>query len=128
MRAPRRNRREAGSSLIEIVIAALIMGIVVVGMVSYLSRGRDRLVQEEHKREATQLAQEAMERTVARSYAAIANWTETRHVSGATYTLAVTVQADTPDAGMKTIQALVSWPVSAGATRSVNVSTMVYNF
>jgi Tfp pilus assembly protein PilV len=119
--------RETGSSLIEIVLATLIMGIVVVGMVSYLSGGRSRLMQEEHKRAATQLAQEAMERTVARSYPAIAAWTETRHVTGTTYTITVTVQTDTPDPGVKSIRALVTWPVGS-ASRNVTLDTMVYNF
>ena len=59
---------QRGMTLIEIMVATLILSIVTIGMVEFFAHGRMGLEQEERKRAATLLAQEALERTVAQPY------------------------------------------------------------
>jgi Tfp pilus assembly protein PilV len=120
-------RAESGASLLEIVIAALIVTIVSVGMVEFFARGRANFDQEERKRVATLLAQEALERAVAMPYAAIGNSTQTRVVSGKSYEVVVTSQVDVPEADIKTIRATVTWQARPTVTRTVDLTTMVYD-
>jgi Tfp pilus assembly protein PilV len=125
-RVDRRQRFQSGSSLIEIIIATLILGFVVIGLTQFFARGRYWFDQEERKRVATLLAQEACERTVALGYPQIANWNETRKVSYLPYSIAVTVQTDTPEPEIKTIRSTVTWQAKPTVTRSVSLATMVF--
>jgi hypothetical protein len=109
------------------MIATLIMGFVAVGLVQFFAKGRLWFDQEEHKRVATLLAQEATERTVAKTYSQIAAWTETRRVGPVSYSMAVAVQGDTPDANVKTVRSTVTWQATRTAQRSVSLATMVFN-
>jgi Tfp pilus assembly protein PilV len=123
---PGRNSRR-GASLLELMIATLIMGFVAVGLVEFFAKGRIWFDQEEHKRVATLLAQEATERTVSKPYAQIAAWTETRKVSSVSYAMAVTVQNDTPETSIKTVRSTVTWQATRTAQRSVSLATLVFS-
>jgi Tfp pilus assembly protein PilV len=116
----------AGASLVELIIATLILGIVSVALVQFFARGRVWFDQEERKRVATLLAQEACERTVSQPYANIAAWNETRRVSMRSYGIAVTVQNDTPETDVKTVRSTVTWQATPSAQRSVALATMVF--
>lgn len=122
-----RGNRQDGSSLLEVIIATLILGFVAVGMVEFFAKGRIWFDQEEHKRVATLLAQDALERTAARSYSQINNWNETRRVSYIPYTITVTTQANSPEADIKTIWSTVTWQATRTAQRNVSLSTYVYS-
>jgi Tfp pilus assembly protein PilV len=122
-----RRSTENGSSLIEIVIATLIVGLLAIGIVEFFAKGRVWFDQEEHKRVATLLAQESLERTISKSYATIASWTETRRVGPANYTVAVTVQSNIPATNLKTVRSSVTWRATPTAQRSVSLATVVYD-
>ena len=120
-----RGRPAGGSSLLEVIIATLILGFVAVGMVEFFAKGRIWFDQEEHKRVATLLAQDALERTVARPYSQINDWSEVRTVSYIPYTVTVTKQDNSPGADIKTIWSTVTWQATRTAQRNVSLSTFV---
>jgi type II secretory pathway pseudopilin PulG len=124
-RCIRRLSRESGSSLIEIIVATLIVSFIAIGTVEFFAKGRFWFDQEERKRVATQLAQEAIEKTTATAYTAIANWSETRTIASVSYAIAVTVTNDQPETGMKTVRSAVTWIARGNATRTVDLTTMV---
>lgn len=116
-----------GASLLEIVVATLVISIIAIGIVEFFAKGRVAFDQEERKRVATLLAQEALERTVAKDYAAIAAWSETRRVAALSYSIDVTVQANTPETDMKTIRSVVTWRATPTAQRTVSLATLVFD-
>ena len=122
-----RGARQRGSSLLEVIIATMILGFVAVGMVEFFAKGRIWFDQEEHKRVATLLAQDALERTVARPYSQINNWSEDRKVSYIPYHITVTTQVNSPETDIKTIWSTVTWQATATAQRNVSLSTFVYS-
>lgn len=120
-------RRQGGSSLAEIVVATLILGLVAIGISQFFARGRFWFDQEEQKRVASLLAQEALERTVARPYPQVAAWNESRVIASVPYALVVTVETDVPESDMKTVRCAVTWQAASSAARSVSLLTMVYD-
>jgi Tfp pilus assembly protein PilV len=130
VRAPTgRNIRPAiqGVGLLEVVVATLILGMVALGFGQFLARGRFWFDQEERKRVATLLAQEALERTVARPYAQIGPWTERRVIASIPYAINVAIQVNVPETEMQTLRCVVTWPVTPTAQRSVSLATLVYD-
>ncbi|HPF35376.1 MAG TPA: prepilin-type N-terminal cleavage/methylation domain-containing protein [Candidatus Krumholzibacteria bacterium] len=123
-RASRTDQR--GASLVEIIIATFILGLVAVGMVEFFARGNVGFDQEERKRVAVLLAQEALERTVALDYADMDSWSATRTVDGTAFGVVLTVTEDSPELDMKTLDCVVSWGVAGGATRQTQVATLVF--
>lgn len=118
---------QRGASLIEIIIATLILGLVSIGMVEFFARGGLGFDREERKRVAVLLAQEALERTLARPYPAIATWNENRTVGGVDYAITVTSTEDVPEDDIKMLEATVVWNVTATATRDARLTTFVYD-
>ena len=127
MRLPRGLRGRAGVSLLEVVIASFLVGVVSLGMVEFFARGRGAFDQEERKRVATLLAQDALEKARGTDFALIANSTQSRTIARIDYSIVVTVQADTPEPDIKTIRSVVTWRATPTANRSVSIVTMVYN-
>jgi len=118
---------QRGVSLVEIMVATLILTIVALGMAEFFARGRFGFDQEEYKRVATLLAQEALERTIARPYPVIASWNEDRTIASKEYSIAVTAQSNIPEANIKTIRCAVTWDATPSVTRTTSMETMVYN-
>lgn len=116
-----------GVGLLEIIIATLIIGVISLGFGQFLARGRFWFDQEERKRVATLLAQEAIERTVVQAYAQIGPWTEHRTIASIPYLITVTVQSDVPEAEMLTVRSAVTWPVTPTVQRRVSLATLVYD-
>jgi len=114
-------------TLIEIMIATLILGIVAIGMVEFFARGHMGFDQEERKRVGTLLVQEALERTVAQPYAQIGPWGEQRTIASVDYAISVTTQTDVPDQDMKSILCTVTWDMTATDTRNASLVTFVYD-
>lgn len=123
----RRGVTQSGSSLLEIVISTLIIGLLAIGIVEFFAKGRVWFDQEERKRVATLLAQESLERTISRPYASISNWTETRRIGATPYSIAVSVQNDAPEMHLTTVRSSVSWQANPTAQRSVSLATLVYD-
>ncbi len=88
---------QRGASLIEIMVATLILSFVAIGTAEFFVRGRTGFDQEEHKRVGVLLAQEALERTVAQPYPQIVSWVEQRTIASVDYAIAVTAETDVPD-------------------------------
>lgn len=122
-RSPRDTR---GVTLLEVVIASFLVAVVTLGMAEFFARGRGAFDQEERKRVATLLAQEALESAVATPYDLIAGSASGRTIANVSYTIAVTVQNNAPEPNMKTVRSAVTWQARPGVTRSVSLLTMVY--
>jgi Tfp pilus assembly protein PilV len=118
---------QCGASLIEIVVATLILSIVAIGMAEFFARGRAGFDREEHKRVGILLAQEALERTVALPYAQIGPWTELRTIATVDYDIAVTTAADDPEADITTVRCAVTWNATPTSTRTASLATLVYD-
>jgi hypothetical protein len=116
---------QCGSSLVEIMISVLILSFVSIGMAEFFANGRVGFDREEHKRVATLLAQEALERTVVQSYPEIGPWSEQRTIDSRDYTIAVSTFTNTPEIGLKTVQSDVTWFVTSSDTRAVSLVTFV---
>ncbi len=122
-----RRPAERGSSLLEVMIAVLIVSIVSVAMSVFFARGRVMFDQEEHKRVGTLIAQQALEQAKAMNYADIGAWSDTLVVANITYDLAVSVQTGAPVADMKTVRATTTWQVRPTVDRSVSLVTLLYD-
>ncbi len=117
---------QRGMTLIEIVIAILILAIMAIGMSQFFTRGRIGFGHEEQKRIGVLLAQEALERTVSRPYTQIIDWSELRTIDATNYTVAVTTLVDAPEQDMKTIHCTVTWNLTPQETRSASLETFVF--
>jgi type II secretory pathway pseudopilin PulG len=122
----RRRRGQSGSGLIEAMVAVIIIGLTAVLLIVFLVRGHYWFAQEKEKREATLLAQESLERTVALPYDAIAAWEEERKVGSVNYEIQVAVVENTPDAGLKSVHATVTWSTGSTGNRNVSLATLVH--
>ena len=121
------SRGQRGASLIEIMVATVILSFVAIGTAEFFVRGRTGFDQEERKRVGTLLAQEALERTVALPYPQIDDWLEQRTVGVVDYTIAVTSQLNVPEPDIKTVRCTVTWNATPTAERSASLVTMVYD-
>ena len=98
-----------------------------IGVAEFFAKGRLWFHQEERKRAATLLAQEALEQTIAGGYASIANRSEARTVGRDAFTVTLAVEDNVPATDMKTIRCQVTWQATAVAQRSVSLTTIAYN-
>jgi len=116
---------QLGSSLVEIMIAVLILSFVGIGMAEFFANGRVGFDRQEHKRLAVLLAQEALERTVVQPYPQIGPWSEQRSIDSMDYTITVSTLPDVPEPGLKTVQSDVTWPAGPSDTQTVSLVTFV---
>ena len=126
-RSPSRRKKQRGSTLLEAMIGSLIVAIIAIQMITFFARGRHWFDQEERKRVATLIAQEALEQAAIADYGDVAPWTKHRTVAGVRYETTVTVQNNVPETNMKTVRVVVSWPVTANDDRTVSISTSIYD-
>jgi type II secretory pathway pseudopilin PulG len=126
-RNPSRRQRQRGSTLLEAMIGALIVAIISIQMIAFFARGRQWFDQEEHKRVATLIAQEALEQAASADYVDVVPWTKHRTVAGIRYETTVTVLNNVPETDMKTVRVVVSWPATATSDRTVSISTSIYD-
>lgn len=118
---------QRGVSLIEIMVATVILSFVAIGTAEFFVRGRTGFDQEERKRVGVQLAQEALERTVALPYPQIDAWIEARTVGTVDYTIAVTAQTNVPEPDIKTVRCTVTWNATPTSERTTSLVTLVYD-
>jgi len=118
---------QRGVSLIEIMVATVILSFVAIGTAEFFVRGRTGFDQEECKRVGSLLAQEALERTVVLPYPQIGDWLEQRTVGTTDYTITVTSQTNVPEPDIKTVRCTVTWDATPTSERSASLVTMVYD-
>jgi Tfp pilus assembly protein PilV len=109
------------------MVATLILAIVALGMVEFFAKGRMGFNREEHKRTATLLAQEALERTVALPYDQIDPWGEQRTIGSVSYRITVTTQPDAPDPDIKTVLCAVTWQATPTVRGNALLATYVFD-
>ena len=116
-----RIRDESGLSLKEVEVTTFIVMIVMLGMVAFHFLGRVSIDREEMKRVALSLAQSRLESFQTAPPDSVRARTDTRLVSGVTFTLDTAVQNDTPEAGLRAVTVTVTWPVTASTNRSLSL-------
>jgi len=110
-----------GSTLVESLIAMCLFALAATStsdlLVTHVRAQGSNL----NKTTSIALAERELEDLRALDYASIASRSSTQTVGGLRYTLTTTVTADVPAAGMKTINAVVSWIDLKGAqTYAIN--------
>jgi len=114
-RAWRVSRRDRAMTLVEVMIAVLILAVVAVGAVAFFLRGRMAIEHSACRRTAAQIARERLERARSAGYEALAGRTSTIVLDGTTYTSTLNVRnalADPADglSHYKIADVSVDWP------------------
>jgi hypothetical protein len=122
-----RRSRCRGASLLEVIVATLILGIFSIETVEFFARARYWFDQEERKRVATFLAQEALEKSGV-PFANLIPRIEVRSIASVQYSIAVMVQGNTPDIRINTIRCTVTWIARPGVPRSVSLASLAYDW
>lgn len=125
-RARRGSRAGGGSpgfTIIEMMIAILLIGVGLMGLAAMSSTVSRANVQSASLTDASALAQERIERFRGEDYAAIVSGSDVRRVDGVTYDRTWDVSADTPAAGLKTIVVTVTWS-ARGSMHRTTLSTI----
>lgn len=102
-------RRSRGFTLVEMIVAILLIGVGLMGLAAISSTVTRANVQSSALTAGSALAQERIERLRTEAYSAIVNGNDTRVVDGVTYTRTWEVTNDTPNVGLKTVAVTVSW-------------------
>ena len=122
-RGPARAGRRNGFTLVEVIVAIVLIGVGLMGLAALSTTVTRANVQSSSLTTATALAQERVERLRTDDYDAIASGNDARVVDGVTYTRTWTVTADDPAQGLKTVAVAVSW-TSRGATHTTRLATI----
>ena len=85
------SRSDGAMTLVEVMIAVLILGIVAVGSVAFFLHARVAIEQAANRRTATQIARERLERARNAGYSVVANAKSEVVVDGTTYSWALNV-------------------------------------
>lgn len=122
-----RGRRAAatarGFSAVEVLIAAAVMVIAILGIASMFPTAYTNVNKSGKQTLAVSLAQQQIEVLRNQTYAAVATGNDSVTVSNSIYTRAWTVTNDTPIAGVKQVVVTVTPP--AGAGQPVTVTSLV---
>ncbi|HEY7460686.1 MAG TPA: prepilin-type N-terminal cleavage/methylation domain-containing protein [Gemmatimonadota bacterium] len=107
-RRARRTRRR-GFTLIEMMVAILLLGVGMMALAALTTTVTRANVQSSSRTVASSLAQERIERFRTEPYALIVAGNDARVVDGVTYTRTWTVATNDPAPGLKTVSVTVSW-------------------
>ena len=104
-------------TLVEVMLAVVIIAIVMTGAVAFLVSGRGAVEYAAKQRTAGEIGTEQLERARALPYATLANDEGTLDLDGTTYTWTLTVTDDVADPGdtgsaYKILEASTDWPTS----------------
>ena len=132
---PRRRSREAGFTLIEVMVAAVILILVMYGLMQFYFRGRKHVDYEEHRRKATATAQARLDQARTWSYSYLealeagSGSDTTLNVDGRAYAVSLDVFPGGNE-HYKRLRAVVSWDAEieyggASVTRTDTVTTHV---
>ena len=111
-RSPWSNQR--GASLIETCVALGLFAITAAGMSQFLVGQVRRSSSNNLHTVAYSLAAEALEGARASNYGDLVDQATNHQEGGVEFTVATTVEADTPQANLKTVTATVSWTEQDG--------------
>lgn len=114
-----RRVHDGGLTLIEVMVAILVLAAVVIGAAAFFSTGRGVVEQAAQRRTAAQVAKERNELARAGGYDALSSGSDDVTLDGVTYTWTLTVtavRADPADSGStyKQMSMVVDWPMSRG--------------
>lgn len=112
-----------GISLIETLVALALFAMTAATMGQFLVAQVRQSSNNYLQTKALSLAAEQLESTRAQKYAEMVSDTRTETVGGVTYTIATTVDADSPSDGLKSIAVDVSWSDPQGP-KNVTVNTI----
>ena len=120
---PRRRLNARGISLIETLVALALFAMTATTMGRFLVAQIRQSSNNHLQTKALALAAEQLESTRAEKYSDMTSGTRTVMVGGVTYTIATTVNADSPSHGLKAIEVAVSWNDPQGP-KNVTVHTI----
>lgn len=128
MRAPEQRRPDRGVgrrgfTLIELMVAVLLIGVGLMGLAALSTTVTRANVHSSGLTTASALAQERIEQFRAEPYGSIVSGSDARAVDGVQYTRTWGVSADDPEPGLKTIVVTVAW-TSRGLTHRTTLSTI----
>ena len=112
-----------GFTLIEMMVAILLLGVGLMGLAALSSTVTRANVHSSARTTANALAQERIERLRTDAYDAIVNGSDVRTVDGIAYARSWDISADDPEPGLKTVVVTVTW-TSRGRTHSTTLSTI----
>lgn len=123
---------QRGLTLLEVLIAAILIVIIFFGLAQYYARGRKHLGYEEDRRKATAVAQDRID-GIRRDYSfddlMSLNGKDTTYVvDNRTYVVSHTVLPNTPEDQATTLQITVNWDVDVSGTvyeRNLEVTTIL---
>jgi len=125
----RRHLGQQGFTLLEVMIAALILIIVMYGVAQFYTRGRRQIDYEEERRKATAAAQFRLDELKTFSYQLLPSYDgtdTTMVVDGRTYTVGLDVTPEDPNDHATTVVAEVEWDLGlTGDTRTLEVTTII---
>jgi type IV pilus assembly protein PilV len=116
-------RRSAGFTLVEVIVAIVLLGVGLMGLAALSTTVTRANVQSSSLTTATALAQERAERLRTEDYDALASGNDSRVVDNVTYTRSWVVTADDPEPGLKTVAIAVSW-TTRGTTHTTRLTTI----
>ena len=120
---PRRRLNARGISLIETLVALALFAMTATTMGRFLVAQIRQSSNNHLQTKALALAAEQLESTRAEKYSDMTSGTRTVMVGGVTYTVATTVDTDSPSHGLKAIEVAVSWNDPQGQ-KNVTVHTI----
>jgi type IV pilus assembly protein PilV len=118
-----RARRSAGFTLVEVIVAIVLLGVGLMGLAALSTTVTRANVQSSSLTTATALAQERAERLRTEDYDALASGNDSRVVDNVAYTRSWVVTADDPEPGLKTVAIAVSW-TTRGTTHTTRLTTI----
>ncbi len=110
------SRREGGFSLVEVLTAIIIFGIVAVGSMTFFTYGRTHINRSTRRRLALELGRDKMERLKATAYADIGSGVESEVALGSTATCIRTTTSTERSVTMgkyKELSVRVQWPAES---------------
>ena len=120
---PRRRLNARGISLIETLVALALFAMTATTMGRFLVAQIRQSSNNHLQTKALALAAEQLESTRAEKYSDMTSGTRTVMVGGVTYTVATTVDTDSPSHGLKAIEVAVTWNAPQGS-KNVTVRTI----
>jgi Tfp pilus assembly protein PilV len=114
-------RNESGLTLIEVLIAAVLVLLLVTEVASFFARGRMAMVEEGRKRTALGLATAELERLEGLPPESMNNTTDRLDVAGWRYDRTTRIDQDVPVAGLVRATTQVTWSTRSGRTRTVTL-------
>lgn len=128
MRCPaKRVRNSSGLTLIEVLVAAVLIMLLATEVAAFFTRGRMSVVEEARKRTALGLATQELERLEMLPPGAMLDVADQIEVASWTYSRTTHIEADQPVAGMVQATTEVTWQTRAGKSRKITLEAAYGN-